>query len=152
MLSKYFDLSDFTQSDTAARMGRVVSVPAELLGNGRLLANQLLDEIHAWVSDIYVTSGYRPDWLNTAIGGAPGSAHMEFRAADIKSRSLEPLELARRIRAMHLPMLDKLILEFNAWCHVQVARPGEEPRQECLTAVKRGGATIYLPDLVENAT
>jgi len=34
-----------------------------------------------------VSSGYRPEWYNTAVGGAPNSAHLRAAALDLNAHS-----------------------------------------------------------------
>lgn len=154
MLSKYFDLSDFTHSDTAIRMGREVIVPEDLMLNGIRLANNLLDDVHIQVCLLRITSGYRPDWLNAAVGGSKVSAHMRFRAADVQDRDekMSPIEIARAIQALDPIFLDKCILEFGDWVHLQVAELGATARRQYLTAVHRDGEAVYLDGLIENPT
>ncbi len=36
-----------------------------------------------WGKPMIITSGYRPPFLNTKVGGAPNSAHLTCRAVDI---------------------------------------------------------------------
>lgn len=154
MLSKYFALPDFTRSDTATRMGREVVVPDDLMTNGIRLANDLLDEVHMQVCLLRITSGYRPDWLNAAVGGSKVSAHMRFRAADVEDRedNMAPIEIARAIKKLDPIFLDKCILEFGGWVHLQVAELGATARRQYLTAVHRRDETVYLDGLVEIPT
>ena len=42
---------------------------------------------------VHINSGYRPQWFNNSIGGAPGSQHLWFTAADIVSVKWTPEEV-----------------------------------------------------------
>ena len=48
------------------------------------LAQAIRTELGAPLS---VSSGYRPDWYNTAVGGAPSSAHLRAAAIDLNART-----------------------------------------------------------------
>jgi hypothetical protein len=72
---------------------------------GRLvLANSLprmLEELRlAWGGPLAVTSGYRCERRNRAVGGVPDSLHLCGRAADIKASPQEQAALARLARAI----------------------------------------------------
>lgn len=145
---KYFTLAEFEVSEWAARRGLSFSVPAWLRGNVVALVAQVLDPLRADLGrPVVVLSGYRPPWLNKAVGGSLRSEHMEARAADIVVPGVPPLEVCRRVVALGLPF-NQLILEFGSWCHVSVPAVGARARGEVKTAVKVGGRTVYRPGLV----
>ena len=82
---KYFKLEEFTYSVTAqARF--IENVPtAEAVKNIERLVDLVLDRIRErWGSPIIVTSGYRCDALNAAVGGVKSSYHRLGMAADIR--------------------------------------------------------------------
>ena len=80
---KYFDLEEFLTSSTA-RQKSIENMPSwEIVENINELA-LFLDEIREdWGSGIKVTSGFRIDKLNTAVGGVLNSVHRLGFAADI---------------------------------------------------------------------
>jgi zinc D-Ala-D-Ala carboxypeptidase len=92
---------------------------------------------------IQITSGFRSERVNAAVGGASTSQHKLGEAADIKISGLTPKQVCETIIRLGLPF-DQLICEFNSWVHVSY---GPKNRREILTAVKRGGKTVYLPGL-----
>lgn len=153
-LAANFHLAEFLRSQTAARMGRTVPAPTgQELENLRTLAKYVLQPVRDVVGPLIITSGYRPDWLNAAVGGSRRSAHMTARAADIQALEATPLELAKVcVRLMEREALpaDKVILEFGQWVHIQVARPGADPRRRVLSAVHDGQRTQYLLGLHES--
>ena len=68
--------------------------PKALWSDLRLLA-AVLDEVRDRInSPIILTSIYRSKPYNTAIGGAAGSRHMEFDAADFRSPGASVSQLA----------------------------------------------------------
>lgn len=154
LISPHFDLDEFTQSQVATRWGRDIVPPSDVIGNIELLCHQILEPLRLLVQrPIIITSGYRPDWLNRAIGGSEHSAHMYGCAADIICPGMVALGVASRVGMMHaakddtgaslLPTLDQCILEFGRWTHVAIARPKEKPRGEFLTARLNDANRVY---------
>lgn len=146
-LSEHFSLEELTFSETAARLG-VSNQPDKVqLANLSLLCGAILEPLRTKLDrPVVVTSGLRVAVVNLAAGGAKSSEHVDGRAADIRVPGLTPLQVCEAIRALNLPF-NQLIHEFGSWCHVSVAAPGQSPKRECLTAIKRGGKTVYLPGL-----
>lgn len=147
-LSENFWLSEFLRSNTAARMGRKVEADEAIVDNLRNLcvnvlqpARDALTTIHPGIR-LIVTSGYRPQWLNKAVGGAMNSDHMRGCAADVilsgEPEGFELLDAAQAIRDAGVKF-DQLILEGGEWLHLSW-RP--IPRQETLTA-RFGERTTY---------
>ena len=81
--SKYFYLEEFLTSSTA-RQKSIENIPSfEIVLRLRKLA-QFLDGLREeWGSGIRVTSGFRNERLNSAVGGVPNSIHKIGYAADI---------------------------------------------------------------------
>lgn len=142
-LSESFTLREFTFSETNARAGREI-VPTTLqVENATRLCQTLLQPIRdRIVRPIVVTSGIRDEWTNTAVGGAPRSAHLEGRAVDCRAVGMTATMFARWIRVNGF-MPDKCIDEFGRWVHIQIARPGSAPRGEFLLARRVDGRTVY---------
>ncbi|GLO46619.1 hypothetical protein PPUN109347_31820 [Pseudomonas putida] len=90
---------------------------------------------------IIVSSGYRSERVNRAIGGASNSQHVMGLAADFTVIEVSPRETVRRISESAVPF-DQLILEFDRWVHLSVTR--DTPRRQVLTIRKGSG---YLPGL-----
>lgn len=144
-LSSNFELDEFLRSETAARMGRLITdPPQEVIDNLAELCINILEPARSLCGNRAVTplSGYRPRWLNHLVGGANDSDHILGGAADIRVFGLTPLEVCTTIAHSDLPFR-QLILEFGAWTHISKPRNGEVPRREVLTAKKVGGRTIY---------
>lgn len=146
-LTPHFARAEFERSDLAIRNRFDNSVPDELLPNLKRTA-ELLEDVRRAVGPVRISSGYRSPALNTLAGGAKNSAHMQARAADIEVDGLTPRALADKIIDAGL-VFDKLILEFDAWVHIQVETSGEDPRGEILTAKHTPAGTVYLPGLEE---
>ena len=83
---KYFTLKEMTKSDTAIRR-RISNVPNEQeKQNIYQLVEKILDPLReAYGKPIIVSSGFRCEKLNTAVGGSKTSQHKTGQAADIRS-------------------------------------------------------------------
>ena len=146
--ARHFSLEELLHSDAAARHGIPNEPTDEIRANLQRLAAELLDPLRDAVgAPLRVTSGYRCPRLNALIGGAPASAHMAGRAADLVWWGHAPAEL-ERIARRSWPQVryDKLIVEFGRWLHVQIAAPGKAPRRETLEAYRDdAGRARYRP-------
>lgn len=82
---KYFELSEFIRSDTAKKKGIDNTPTFEIVEHISELVEKVLDPLRAaYGQPIRVSSGYRCPALNTAVGGAATSVHMNGYAADLQ--------------------------------------------------------------------
>lgn len=81
----YFELDEFIRSDTA-RKKRIDNFPTfEAVDNLNELVEKILDPLRAaYGMPIKVSSGYRCEKLNKAVGGVPSSVHQLGLAADLQ--------------------------------------------------------------------
>ena len=119
---KYFTIAELTKSATASRRGIDNTPSSTIKANLTELVDKILDPLReAWGAPIIVTSGYRCQKLNTAVGGAKSSQHMYGQAADIRTVSDKPSDnkkLFDLILKLNLPY-DQLIDEYGYnWVHV----------------------------------
>lgn len=139
-LTDHFFLREFLASETAARMGREIIPTVTQATNIRRLCETLLEPIRVQLGrPMVITSGLRPDWLNTLIGGAPGSAHMDGLAADIKVVGMSPETFCRWVKNNGFSV-DQCIEEYGQWSHLSIAAA---PRNEFLKASRVNGKTVY---------
>jgi len=144
-LSKNFTLEEFLVSQEAVRRDIDMTPPAEVIENLQRLVTGCLQPLRDEVgAGIYISSGFRPLELNTAIGGSKTSAHMRGDASDLKVSGQSPFDTCELIVAMDLPF-DQVIHEFGAWVHLGVA---DILRSEQLTAYRRDGKTRYTSGIV----
>lgn len=108
-LSKNFTLAEMTHSNTAVAQG-ISNVPnATSIANLQVIVDRVLQPLRDRVAvAVRVTSGYRNDATNRAVGGAAGSQHRIGEAADIQVPGFTPFQIAELIR-LHHPF-DQLIL------------------------------------------
>lgn len=87
-LTKNFTLQELTKSATATRL-KIDNAPSQrIIKNLTELATKVLQPIRdKYGKPIIVTSGYRCEQLNKAVGGVTFSQHCQGQAADIKSVS-----------------------------------------------------------------
>lgn len=148
-LTKDFFLDEFTRSDLAARRGQeiVVEVGSEIHNHLLHLCETILQPLREGLGrPVTVLSGYRPEWLNAAVGGSRSSDHMLGLAADIVVPGVPPLEVCRHAASLGLPYR-QLIHEYGRWTHLSAPRPGQDAARQELTAHKVGGRTRYAPGL-----
>lgn len=79
-------INDLMQSETAKRMGINNSLPtggeAKCMASLGLVVDVLNDIQRKFGKPVVVTSGYRCEALNKAVGGVPNSQHMLGEAVD----------------------------------------------------------------------
>jgi len=146
-LSPHFTLAELSRSATAFARGIDNTPSPAATDNLRRLAETALEPLRTlWGCPIKVTSGFRCPEVNQAVGGATGSAHLDGRAADLIPSGLA-LEKAYKMAAESPIPYDQLIIEQTgggvAWIHVAIARVGEKPRREALSAKGVKGKMKY---------
>jgi hypothetical protein len=108
-LSENFSLAELTHSNTAVARGYPNVPSATSVANLQVLVDNVLQPLRTRLGRaVRVTSGYRSQQVNRAVGGAAGSQHLIGEAADIQVSGMNPFDVAEVIR-QHLPF-DQLIL------------------------------------------
>jgi len=83
-LSKNLSLAEFTRSSTAKRRGIDNNPDKDHLEAAKQLADNIFQPIREHFGKaIFISSGYRSDALNKAIGGSATSQHSKGEAIDI---------------------------------------------------------------------
>ena len=149
-LSEHLDLAEVIRSESAKRRG-ISNMPSEEhTKNLKLIAEHIFEPIRAnFRQPIRISSGYRSQSLNAAIGGATRSQHSTGEALDIDmdGTELSNKEIFNFIKDK-LPF-DQLIWEFGNdqnpdWVHVSYSASGNQ-RKQVLKAIKENGKTKYIP-------
>lgn len=117
-LTEHFSFEELIQSETAKQRGIYNMPDAEQAACIALLAANVLEPARQeYGHPIDVTSGYRSERLNKAVGGKPNSQHLRGQAADLVCDDLDAL-----YDIIHeLGVYDQLLLESNGkskWIHV----------------------------------
>ena len=119
---KFFTIQELINSDTAKKKG-IKNIPSsEQEKNLIALVDNILDPLRlAYGKPIIITSGFRSNELNKAVGGSNTSQHSVGQAADIRTiedTKSENKKLFDLIIKLDLPF-DQLIDEHNFdWVHV----------------------------------
>ena len=151
-LSKHLSLAEVTRSESAKRRG-ISNMPTPAhIENFKLLAENVFEPIRKhFGKPIHISSGYRSDALNKAIGGSKTSQHCTGEAIDIDMDGSANGITNKMVFDYIKDNLnfDQLIWEFGTasnpdWVHVSYESTGKQ-RKQVLRAVKSGGATTYVP-------
>jgi zinc D-Ala-D-Ala carboxypeptidase len=157
-ISKNFTLAELTASNTSKRLGISNMPDKEGIHKLRLLATELLQPIRDCLSaPLRISSGYRSESLNAAIGGSNKSQHTKCEAVDlqfVKRGRMDNMRIFNAIVTMGLDF-DQLILEFGGatadkdsdnpdWIHISWKITGN--RRQILVAYKdENNRTKYRP-------
>lgn len=131
-LSKHFTLDEFTRSDTAKRLGIDNAPTNDIVENLTILCENILEPSRIiFGKKIIITSGYRCQELNKAVGGKTNSYHLKGKAADIRiCNDKEACNLAKILVSQK--MSDLVLFEHSGntkWLHVQWS---ENPRNRLI--------------------
>ncbi len=132
-LTEHFQLREFTRSATAMDMGIDNTPPREAVAMLKALCENVLEPLRRRFGVIRITSGYRCERLNRAVGGVPHSQHLYGEAADIQLGSREEgLRMINYLQQQNI-CFDQALLEHNRqtgsrWLHVSY-RPLRSRRQ-----------------------
>jgi zinc D-Ala-D-Ala carboxypeptidase len=138
-LTEHFHLSEFIDSNYAARHGINNAPSPRIIGNLKLLAEDLEYVRTLLGHPITITSGYRNTEVNRGIGGATNSAHLSGYAADFICPAFgTPAEIVQLIKKSGMKF-DQLIGE-GTWVHISV---DPKMRNETLSATFKNGKAIY---------
>ena len=89
MLSEHFSLEEMTRSGAAIRMRIDNNPDEEQVENMRQLCRNVLEPVRRRFGVTRITSGFRSQALNAAVGGAPDSQHLRGEAADLHISNME---------------------------------------------------------------
>ena len=134
-LSPHFTVGEFFQSGTAIRLG-IDNNPdahpgegistAEVVENLRALCTEVLEPLRRRVGRVIVTSGYRCQELNKAVGGVWNSQHLKGEAADIfvpdTATAMRYGHILERHSAVQQLLLEPMGIQQKRWIHVGFRR------------------------------
>lgn len=116
-ISSHFKTSEMTRTGT----GLPNNPGYHALYNLTELCHDVLEPVRALLKcPLVITSGYRSEEVNRAVGGKATSQHLEGRAADFIPSGCRLLDAYLLIRDSQIPY-DQLILE-NGWIHISHAK------------------------------
>lgn len=124
--TKYFKVDEFLRSETADKLG-IDNTPTDetIIDNINYSLTRLNEIRESYGKPIIISSGYRCQALNEAVGGVKDSKHQEGLAVDLKwdTKLLEFITDNMQF--------DKLIREKSGktrWIHIQFRRDRETER------------------------
>ena len=151
LLSKNLSLREATKSATAIRKGIDNEPSIEVIDNLQSIARYVFQPLRDFFRvPIGISSGYRSDELNDAIGGSRRSQHITGQALDIDADIYGKVSNRQIFDYIKDNLeFDQLIWEFGdennpAWVHVSYKKDSEN-RMEVLKAVKERNLTFYKP-------
>jgi hypothetical protein len=128
-LTQHFTLEEFTYSETAKRKNIDNTPSPNAIANIKALCEEVLEPAREeYGRAMIISSGYRSEQLNKAVGGEKTSQHMTGCAADIVCS--EPRRLFDIIKANG--KFDQLLWEHagkTQWIHVSY-KPNGKNRQQ----------------------
>ena len=149
-LSQNLSLAEVTKSATAKRRGIANEPTEEHLKNLKALAENIFQPIREeFMCPIFISSGYRSEALNEAIGGSKTSQHSKGEALDLDADVYGVITNADIFHYIEDSLnFDQLIWEFGTdenpdWVHVSYREEGKN-RGQVLKAVRKGGRTSYV--------
>lgn len=121
---KYFTIDELCASDVARARNIPNHPTSDVRENLTRLIDRVLDPVReAWGGPVTVTSGFRAQLLNKAVGGVATSQHLSGEAADItvgsQADNRRLFELVVSLQKEGKIQFDQLIDESNyAWVHI----------------------------------
>jgi zinc D-Ala-D-Ala carboxypeptidase len=150
-LSRNFTLAELTRSQTAIRRGIDNSPTMTVIDNLQALVDNVLQPLRDAQGPVNITSGFRSEAINAAVGGSNTSHHTRGMAADLTVVGKTNKEICEWIRDNL--KFTQLIWEFPTkenpqagWVHV--AYDPKDLKCQVLTATKVNGRTVYKAGLV----
>lgn len=146
-LSPHFTLAELTASAKAQQRGIDNTPPDELIPRMMLLA-ELLERVRTELAvPVTITSGYRCQQLNMAVGGVTSSDHTQGHAADIVAPAFGmPYQIAKLLAPLVSELgIGQLILEGikgKQWVHISTHTP--ERQSNRVITITDAGARLGI--------
>lgn len=147
IITKNLTLQELINSDTAKAKGIDNSPTNEHLRNLIDIANNVFQPLRDGIGKpIRISSGYRSEKLNKAVGGSKTSQHNKGQALDLVATSGFTNKDVFDYIKNNLEF-DQMIWEFGTdknpdWVHVSYVKG--KNRKQILKAVKKNGKTVYI--------
>jgi len=147
-ISKHVSYKEGVKSNTAMRLNIDNSPGKYQLGNMNAVALNIFEPLREWVGGpIKITSMFRSEELNKALGGASSSQHCKGMAMDIDDVYGHKTNAEMFNWICSHCNFDQIIWEFGddknpAWVHISY-QSVEKNRNRKLLAEKEFGKTVY---------
>jgi hypothetical protein len=147
-ISEHISYKEGIKSNTATRLG-IKNTPDDYqITNMVNISVNVFEPLRKYVGGpIRISSFYRCEELNRAIGGSSRSQHCEGRAIDLDDTLGHKTNAEMYKYIKDNLSFDQLIWEFGDdtnpdWIHVSYVHP-DENRKRCLRAERTNGKTTY---------
>jgi hypothetical protein len=133
-LSPHFTVEEFSQSQTAARLGINNDIPLELYSPAKRTAEGL-EQVRSLLRShpIHISSGYRCLALNAALGSKNTSQHVKAEAVDFTCPTFGSADRIVRAIVGSTIKYDQVIREFDkyggGWVHISFS---DKPKLQAL--------------------
>ena len=127
-LTEHFTLEELTHTEVRQHSNLCpANLLPDLLGTAAMLERirQSLSAEAERGIPLRISSGYRSQAVNAAVGGSPHSDHLRGTAADFTAPGFgTPFEVAKHLAARVDELgIGQVILEFARWVHVSTRTP-----------------------------
>lgn len=142
-LSAHFTLAEATRSDTAQRLG-ISNQPSDAELQALKDTAARMEQVRELLgrSPILVSSWFRSEAVNKAVGGVPNSSHRTGQAVDFTCPGYGSVtDVCRALASSNLEF-DQIIWEYGRWCHIGFA-PAK--RHQLLQIHAGGGYQVGVP-------
>ncbi len=135
-LAEHFTLGEMCHSDVALARN-IANVPTALqVENLRMLCQNVLEPLRKQFGVIRITSGFRSQQLNSAVGGKPNSQHKKGEAADIHLPNMAQGRMMYDFIKTNL-VFDQLLFEHSKstgsrWLHVSFKAEKDRNRMQAI--------------------
>ena len=143
-LSPHFTVEEFSQSQTAARLGINNDIPLDLYASAKRTASGL-EEVRLLLrsNPIHISSGYRCLALNAALGSKNTSQHVKAEAVDFTCPTFGNVDRIVRAIVGSTIKYDQVIREFDkyggGWVHISFS---DKPKRQALI-IDQDGTRAY---------
>ena len=139
-MTEHFSLEELTRTDH--RTLDNTPDPAALANLQRLA--EFLEKVREVLGDrpVMITSGYRSQAVNDAVGSKDTSQHRLGLAADFRVPGMSPQEIVMAIVASGIAY-DQVIKEYDSWTHISIPALLRDGRREAL-AIDKTGTTFFV--------
>jgi hypothetical protein len=143
-LSPHFTVEEFSQSQTAARLGINNDIPLELYAPAKRTAEGL-EQVRLLLraNPIHISSGYRCIDLNRAVGSKDTSQHVKAEAVDFTCPTFGSVDKIVKAIVSSDIKYDQVIREFDkhggGWIHISFS---DKPRKQALI-IDQDGTRVY---------
>tara|TARA_R110001592_G_scaffold175104_2_gene414124 strand:- start:4196 stop:4672 length:477 start_codon:yes stop_codon:yes gene_type:complete len=154
-ISEHISYKEGVHSNTALRKGLDNTPGSEQLKCMHEIAEHLFEPLRDWVGGpIKITSMFRGEPVNTAIGGSKNSQHMKGQALDLDDTYGYKTNAEMYHYIKDNLVFDQLIWEFGDdknpnWIHVSFVTHRENRKKLTVASRSKSGRTVYEHKAIE---